>query len=83
MTGLCSKVFIIFDICIATVTVAVFYVNMVLILCTLNVLNDYEDGLAKFLSGATHGWNAHAIHCIGIGRKVVPKLNNEIVTQSL
>ena len=34
MTGLCSEVFIIFDICIAIVTVAEFYVNMVLVLYT-------------------------------------------------
>ena len=36
MTGLCSEVFFIFDICIAIVTVAEFYVSMV------SVLHTYE-----------------------------------------
>ena len=34
MTGLCSEVFIISDICIAIVIVAEFYINMILVLYT-------------------------------------------------
>ena len=76
MTGVHNEVFIIFDICIAIVTVAKFYLNMVLILYRPTIMCSVimKDWLAISLSGATHGWNAHLIHGIGIRNGLVLKL---------
>ena len=55
MTGVHNEIFIIFDICIAIVTVAEFYLNMVLILYTMNVFSDNER-LAGNISQWCNSW---------------------------
>ena len=78
MTGLCSEVFIFFDICIAIVTVAEFlvlvlvywymYIVYVYWYCIhMNVFSNNNKRWAGNICGATHGWNAHAIHGIRNG----------------
>ena len=42
------------------------------------MFDDNKDGLAIFLSGATHAWNAHTIHGIGIRNGLVSKLSKSM-----